>query len=253
MRIILILVFLLTLSFGEFKISKDKELKPFFNGYDGVFILYDEKQDSYIFYNQKDTEIRVTPASTFKIYNALIGLDSKVVKDGNSEFKWDKKEREYLIWNDDHTLDSAIKYSVVWYFQRLASMVGEAKMSEYIKKIDYGNGDISGGIEKFWLNSSLKISPFEQLELLKKFYNYDLPFSKRDINIVKKILVISDKDGVKLSAKTGSSENLGWFIGYLEREARVYFFVTNIKGNGADGIKAKKITKDILCFLNLMM
>ncbi len=252
MRIVLIVIFFITLSFAEFKVSKDKELKPFFNGYDGVFIIYDEKQDSYIFYNRKKADKRFSPASTFKIYNALIGLDSKNLKDENSEFKWDGKNREYLIWNDNHTLESAIKYSVVWYFKKLALMVGKQNMNKYIKKLNYGNIDISGGIDKFWLNSSLKISPFEQLELLKKFYNYNLPFSKKDIDIVKKILIISDKNSIKLSAKTGSVNNRGWFIGYLELKNRNYFFVTTIKGLEADGIKAKKITKDILKFLNLI-
>ena len=207
-----------------------------------VYLFYMIRNKIVIFYNRKKSNKRLSPASTFNIYSALIGLDSNILKDESSEFKWDKKERKFFIWNDNHTLESAIKYSVKWYFDKLILMIGKDKLNRYIQKLNYGNNNIK----------TLKISPFEQLELLKKFYNYNLPFSKKDIDIVKKILVISDKDDIKFSAKTGSSVNLGWFIGCLELKNKNYFFVTNIRGVEADGIKAKKITKDILKFLNLI-
>lgn len=249
MRVIFITLLLVSLAFAEF--TNIKDLSQFFNGYSGTFVLYDKNQESFLIHNEQGANKALTPASTFKIYNALFGLDSGVVKDENSEFKWDGVKREYIIWNENHSLDTAIKYSVVWYFKRLASMVGKEKIDSYIRKIEYGNEDISGGVDKFWLNSTLKISALEQVKLLKRFYFYELPFSKRDTDIVKKILLISDKDELKFSGKTGSVKSLGWFVGYLEREAKVYFFALNIEGEGANGIKAKKIVREILKSLGL--
>jgi len=94
--------------------------------------------------------------------------------------------------------------------------------------------------------------------ILRKFYDYQLPFSKRNIDIVKKIIVLSEDNGAKLSGKTGSgstpnSEKYinGWFVGYVEKDENVYIFATNIEANAtsdksADGQEAKEITLKIL-------
>lgn len=230
----------------------DEDLSTYFTGYDGCFVLYDHENNAYTIHNKEKSIKRLSPNSTFKIYNSLIGLESGVLKDENTMFKWDGRAHDIESWNRDHTLASAISNSVVWYYKMLASQVGEKVMQEYVDKIGYGNKDISGGIDKFWLQSSIEISPMEQVELLRKMYYYELPFVKENIDIVKKIMILSSENGTVFRGKTGSGMKdnnyiNGWFVGYVEKEGKVYFFATNIGAEQeADGKHAKNITINIL-------
>ncbi|GKX32128.1 hypothetical protein SH1V18_46080 [Vallitalea longa] len=234
--------------------SHTKEVS-YFEGYTGCFAMYSLKNDEYTFtaYTSEDTlDKRIPPCSTFKIINSLIGLRAGVIKDQNTLFEWDGKERAYESWNKDHTLKTAIANSAVWYYQRLACEVGSEQMQEILNEVNYGNNDISGGIDQFWLQSSLKISPKEQIDMLKRFYNYDLPFTKEQIDIVKDIIVLEEKNDVVLSGKTGTGSDdgkvvNGWFIGYVENHEDTYLFVTNIQGeDNATSSKAKEIALNIL-------
>ena len=148
--------------------------------------------------------------------------------------------------------------SVVWYYQELARRVGMEKMQKYLIAADYGNKDISGKIDSFWLLGGIKISDDEQVSFLKKLYQGNLPFSKRSMNIVKKILVLDKTDAYRLSGKTGfghmGSVNLGRFVGYLEVNNNVYFFATHIESMEpeANGAKAQEITHNILQSFGLL-
>lgn len=230
----------------------DEDLSTYFTGYDGCFVLYNLENNTYTIHNKEKSTKRLSPNSTFKIYNSLIGLENGVLKDENTMFKWDGTKHDSLSWNRDHTLASAFSNSVVWYYKILASQVGEKTMQEYVDKLGYGNKDISGGIDKFWLQSSIKISPMEQVELLRKMYYYDLTFAKKNIDIVKKIMILSSENGTVFRGKTGSGTKdnkyiNGWFVGYVEKEGKVYFFATNIEAEqDAKGKQAKDITIRIL-------
>lgn len=234
------------------------DLAPFFTGYTGCFVLYNVNENSYIRYNEKRCGERISPCSTFKIPNSLIGLETGVIKDASHEYKWDGTKRSIEAWNRDHTLRSAIRDSAVWYYQRLASEVGEQRMKEWIGNLHYGNEDISGGITQFWLQSSLKISANEQIGFLTQLYKNELPFSKRSIDIVKDILILSKTDRFTFRGKTGSGyiENVtswGWFVGYIEREGNAFIFATNIEApKEAYGKKAREITWNILKNLSLL-
>lgn len=234
------------------EIISEQDLSKYFSGYNGCFLLFDQKKGEYIIFNKAKSEKQISPCSTFKIVNSLIGLETNVLEDENTTFNWDGTKYPIEDWNKDQSLSNAVANSVVWYFQIVASKVGEERIKDYINKIGYGNEDISGGITKFWLQSSLKISPREQVDMLKNMYNYKLPFLKRNVDIVKKVLKISEKDGIILSGKTGSGtiENKGvngWFTGYVERDDNVFFFATNIEAEDkANGVIAKEITMQIL-------
>jgi bla regulator protein BlaR1 len=239
-----------------------EDLNSYFIGYDGCFVLFDQNKNEYSIYNEPKSQKQVSPCSTFKIVNALIGLETKALIDENTTFKWDGTVYQNTVWNKDQTLASAIENSTFWYFQQNASKVGSDRMQNYLNKVNYGNKDISGGITQFWEQSSLKISPKEQVEMLKRIYTYQIPISKKNIDIVKKILVLAKKDGVVLSGKTGSGLKdsgkfipqgtddgyiIGWFMGYVEKDNNVYYFATNIEGKkDAYGGKAKEITLKIL-------
>jgi len=234
------------------------ELEKYFQGFTGGFVLYDLKTDQYIRYQPERTAERLLPASTFKIMNALIGLDTGIIPDENFVIKWDGTHYDDPTWNQDQTLKSAIQNSVVWYFQDLARRVGKEKIQTYVNAVDYGNKDLSGQVDSFWLRGGLRISSDEQVEFLKQLYLGRLPFSQRAMKIVKKILVM-EKDGVyTLSGKTGSglmgARYIGRFVGYVEEKGDVYFFATNIESprSIASGVKAQEITHNILQSLSLL-
>lgn len=230
------------------------ELEPYFQGVQGAFVLYDLNRNQYLRYNPERCVERFLPASTFKIMNALIGLETGILSDENHVIQWDGKQYDVPSWNQDQTLKTAVQNSVVWYFQELARQVGKGKIQYYVDATHYGNQDISGHVDSFWLDGGLRISADEQIELLKRLYQGDLPFSERSMNIVKEILVLEKTESYQLSGKTGSVQRLSllesWFVGYLETQGDVYFFATHLErsnsdGN-ADGNLAKTISLDIL-------
>jgi beta-lactamase class D len=236
------------------------ELEKYFQGFNGAFVLYDLNNNRYIRYNPERCAEQFIPASTFKIMNSLIGLETGIIPDENYVIKWDGTQYPIPAWNQDHTLKTAIQNSVVWYYQELARRVGQEKMQSYVDAAHYGNQDISGQIDTFWLEGELRISADEQVEFLKRLYQGDLPFSQRSMNIVKEIVVLEKTESYQLSGKTGSGQRItpheGWFVGYLETKGNVYFFATNFESSSPDGLAngdtAKKMSGNILRGLGLL-
>jgi beta-lactamase class D len=225
------------------------EVDEFFSTYDGTFLLRDLKNNKTFIYNNERANQRFAPQSTFKVSNALIGLQVGAVEDEYEIKKWDGVKRGIEIWNQDHSLESGLRHSVVWYYQAMARDIGENLMEEWLRKISYGNQDISGGIDKFWLSSSLKISPVEQLVFIETLYKEDFPFDKDVMKIVKRMMIHTEGDDYTLSGKTGQGSDLGWFVGFIETKDRDFVFVTNIAGTSAE---AKNITLNILKKYNLI-
>jgi beta-lactamase class D len=229
------------------------ELEKYFEGFKGAFVLYDLNGNHYIRYNPERCAERFIPASTYKIMNSLIGLETGVIPDEKFVIKWDGTQYAIPAWNQDHTLKTAIENSVVWYYQELARRVGKERMQKFVNAVDYGNKDISEDIDTFWLEGGLRISANEQVAFLRRLYQNDLPFSARSVKIVKEILVLEKNDSYKLSGKTGSGQRLipheGWFVGYLETKGNVYFFATNIETSNPDGLangeSARRISLNI--------
>lgn len=238
-------------------LNKDVDLKPLFQGYDGAFVLLDLNTNKYIRYNKERCAERFPPCSTFKIFNALAGLDCKVLSGPDDKKKWDGKKRMVDSWNRDHTLESAIQESAVWYFQEVAKDIGEERMKKYLHEVGYGNEDISGGITKFWLGDSLTISADEQVAFLERLYKSDLPFSKESMETVKKLIIVSDDGSSTMRGKTGTDMKdgksiLGWFVGYVIEDGKPYIFATNISGDDkVNGRLARTITRSILRSLGL--
>ncbi|MHB0885107.1 MAG: penicillin-binding transpeptidase domain-containing protein [Bacillota bacterium] len=224
-----------------------EDLQAYFAGATGSFVLFDQKKQEYFIYDEAESQRRVSPCSTFKIPNSLIGLESGVVQDENTKFKWDGTRYDIPAWNADQTLTSAFANSVVWYYQKLAAGVGAQQMQRFLDETHYGNANMSGGLTKFWLDSSLRVSPLEQVLFLRKLYAYDLPFSRPNIDTVKGIMVLWNRDGSVLSGKTGSAGgHLAWFVGYLESGDKIYFFATKVEGKGIEGTRARTVTEAIL-------
>jgi beta-lactamase class D len=262
------LVLLIVLCCAKAEVSRAQDLSPFFKNTTGAFVLYDLKNDRYIRYNDERCRERFSPKSTFKIPNSLIGLDTGVIKDAGFVIPWNRQKyppqdnwnaEPFIHWAQDHTLRSAIKHSVVWYYRELALRVGRQRMKKYLGALKYGNQKITGPVDEFWLDNSLKISADEQVEFLKSFYAGKLPVSKRSIDIVKDILLLEQTPTYRLSAKTGGGsiaegKIIGWFVGYVETGGNVYFFATNIEGPSYTAIRDKRIeiTKQILASLGYL-
>lgn len=210
------------------------ELRPDFKAlYDsfhvsGCFILFDPQQNKYSIYNDSLVDVGFTPASTFKICNSLIGLETGVIKDENFVLPWDKKVRNNTGWNADTDLKTAIKNSTVWYYQELARRVGGERMKYWLDTLHYGNRDTAGGIDQFGLRGGLKITPRQQIEFVQKLYHRTLPISQRSMDIVNQILFVNDTLGYELYAKTGwgfqDNQDIGWYVGYAKTTKGIYYF-----------------------------
>jgi beta-lactamase class D len=215
----------------------------YFNNHKGAIVVLNNTTGKYYRYNAKRCAQRFLPASTFKILNSLIGLETGVIKDENFVIKWDGVERDNKEWNRDHTLASAIKFSVVPYYQEHARRVGKNKYNKILPKVNYGNNKVGKAIDRFWLDNSLKISADEQVEFLKKFYEYKLPFSKRSVDIVRKIMPEEKYPNSVMKFKTGTGIKddknwIGWLVGYIEKGSDVYFFAFNVEGKEFHDVSA---------------
>lgn len=233
---------------GNLNIKK-LDVDEFFEGHDGTFLLRDIKKDKIFIHNNERANQRFAPQSTFKVPNALIGLQIGAVEDEYDIKYWDGVEREIEVWNQDHTLGSGMRHSVVWYYQAMARDIGENKMEEWVKNMSYGNQDISGGIDQFWLSNSLEISPLEQVNFMETLYKENLPFDKDVMKTVKRMMIQAEGDDYTLYGKTGQGSGIGWYVGFIETDNRAYSFVTNIAGTSTD---AKNISWDILEKYHLM-
>lgn len=228
------------------------DLKARFGDYDGCFVLLDLKHDTLQRYNAARCAKRLSPCSTFKIPNSLIGLDTGVVKGADHIRKWDGVQRSREVFNHDHDLASGFRDSIVWYYQEVAQEIGAERMQRYLDGFGYGNRDISGGITQFWLNDSLLISADEQVAFLKRLATGDLPVAPRTLDTVRQIMVYEEADGVVLRGKTGTGSdgknaNLGWFVGYLTRPEGTYVFALNLEGGAKPvGFTARDLCLEIL-------
>lgn len=228
------------------------DLDSCFYGYEGSFVLYGVNSHQYYIYNQKAGTTRISPDSTYKIYSALCALEQGVITPDSSYMKWDGSAFPFEAWNQDQNLNTAMNRSVNWYFKALDEKSGISALKNCIGQLKYGNQDLSGGIGCYWLESSLKISPVEQVELLTRLCQGTLPFQPDHIKAVKDSLFLTSSHGTALYGKTGTGnisgkDVNGWFIGFTQSQDETYVFTTNIRSDqSANGRTAAAITLDIL-------
>ena len=233
------------------------DLSTYFGEYEGSFVLYDLENDAWSIHDMEHATLRVAPNSTYKIYDALFGLEEEIITPENSFIAWNGKTYPFEAWNADQTLQSAMNSSVNWYFESVDEQLGAANISNYIEEIGYGNENISGDFSTYWMESSLKISPIEQVELLTRLQNNSLGFAPENINAVKDAICLSSSDAGTFYGKTGTGrvdgqDVNGWFIGYIETADNTYFFATNIGADSdATGGNATEITMSILSDMNI--
>ena len=233
------------------------DFSKYFGKYEGSFVLYDLGNDAWSIHDIEHATLRVAPDSTYKIYDALFGLEEGVITPEDSFIAWNGENYPFEAWNADQTLQSAMASSVNWYFQSVDEQLGTTSVYDYIKEIGYGNKNMSGDFSTYWMESSLKISPIEQVELLTQLQNNNFGFAPENINAVKDSICLSSSDAGTFYGKTGTGrvdgqDVNGWFIGYIETADNTYFFATNIGADSdATGGNATEITMSILSDMNI--
>lgn len=239
--------------------SADFNLETYFAGYSGAMVILDAGTGETIRYNPDQCARRESPCSTFKIPNAVFGLDAGILSGPDHVVPWDGKKRFYDVWNQDLNLKQAITFSSVPYFQHVARLQGIERMQTYVTGVNYGNKDITGGLDRFWLESSLKISPDEQVEFLSRLFSYHFDVKRQSVNSVSRMLLQKDTPRGSLYGKTGSGKglsegmDLGWFVGFVDTKTTRYYFAVNIlSGNNPTGSKAREITVKILTDLGFL-
>lgn len=225
--------------------------KQYFGEQQGCFLLNELWTQTYLKIATGDCDERHSPASTFKIPHALIGLESGVIKNPNDLVLWNKRHYRSPHWNQDHTLYSAMKYSVVPYFMQLASHVGSDTIRQHLKQFNYGNQylvtrhhPLKKQKHLFWLNGELTISATEQLSFLKRMYENQLDVQAQNLKIVKDALIqksgrLSNSMGEHafdlqwgnhtiFSAKTGGTKKVVWLVGHIKEQTKEFVFVSVI-------------------------
>ncbi len=243
---------LLIISCTPNNVKTDNSLKTYFDQQQvtGTFGLYDNGTGQFLVYNlSRFKDSAYLPASTFKIVNSLIGIETGRIVNEKMVIKWDGVTRAVPEWNKDLGMDSAFKVSAVPYYQEVARRIGKDTMQFWLDSLKYGNKKIGGRVDTFWLDNSLKITADEEMGLVKKLYFGQLPFQKRTQDIVKKLMIQEDNTNYRLCYKTGwghreNGNALGWIVGWIEENRHPYFFAMNVEGSPQTDMQSLRL--DIL-------
>lgn len=216
---------------------------------DGVFAVFDENEKRTYISNEVEYNKQYIPSSTFSLCNAIIALSTGALDNPNQILKWDSVEHFHKSWNKDSDLKHAIENSTYWYFQECARRVGADKMKTWLDNLNYGNNDTSGGVDQFWKDGGLRISPKEQLDFFKKLRNNELPVDKNIQDVVKELMVTEAHPTYLLHSISGwgvqNSEDIGWYIGCVETNDNCFIFVNCIRSTDSDFEKFVKYRKEI--------
>jgi beta-lactamase class D len=202
---------------------------------EGTFVGYKVEDDLVIASDADRSHEAKLPASTFKIPNSLIALETGVVGDPDKDvFTWDGVVRNFEAWNKDHTLRSAIAASAVPVYQEIARRIGPERMQKYVDLFDYGNRNIGGCIDQFWLTGDLRIDPIQQVHFVDRLRRCVLPISKRSQELVADILPVTKVGDAVIRAKSGllgaelGKPSLGWLVGWAAKGESNTVFALNI-------------------------
>ncbi len=218
-------------------VKTDNSLKHFFdeNKAIGTFALLNNGTVQFTIYNLKRyRDSSYLPASTFDILTALIGLQTGKISSDTMLINWDGVERSNKEWNKTLKMNKAFSLSAVPYFQEIARRIGKDTIKHWVDSVSYGTKKITSNVDTFWLDNSLKITPDEQLGLIKKLYFRQLPFFVVVQQTIKDDMILENDSNYKLSLKTGfgfteKGNLLGWALGWVEENRHPYFFVLNFE------------------------
>lgn len=194
-------------------------------GAGGTFVLLQPLEDRVQVWNEARARRGYLPAATFDIANAVVGLEIGALADEREVFAWDAKPQALGTWEADHTLVTGMRDNVAWMFQRVARRVGKPAMRDWLGRLEYGNRDMNGGIDQFWLQGGLRTTAMEQVAFLHRLAEGRLPATQRAQRMVREALRIEKTRAHALYAKSGtvgSGPNaVSWWVGWVERRGRV--------------------------------
>ncbi len=244
---------------------KQADYSECFNGVKGCAVFFDSESNTYTMYNEELCEKRISPCSTFKIIATIMGLDHQTITSVDSTMGYDGTRYPMDQWSKDLNLKDAFKESCVWYFRKVIDDIGQSKVQSYLDHLNYGNCDINewngSGINPlpdlngFWLESSLEISPKEQVNVLANLFDGKTDFSQAHINILKDVMLTETIGSVSVYGKTGTGQDditkhrdNGWFVGMFENSEECYYFAVHLNDDSKEvsGPMAKEIALDII-------
>lgn len=236
-----------------------------FAGKTGCAVVSDIAADYYSNYNSfngdKLWKEQASPDSTFKIVSTLIGLEEGILTSADTRMGYDGTDYGNVDWNQDLTLQEAFQTSCIWFFRKVLDEAGQETVQQYLDALSYGNCDISqweGSKENsmeqlngFWLESSLQISPKEQVDVLEKILRGESCFSKEHIRILKDIMLEEEGEYFRFYGKTGSGADgtNAWYVGFYETLNHTYCFAVRLTGsekNRVTGNAAKEIARKLM-------
>ena len=230
---------------GEISDYREVDYQVQFQGVNGCAVLYDEERNRYSVYNPELCETRVSPVSTFKIIAALTGLYNQIITSADSRMGYDGTYYPIEAWNQDVTLKEAFQGSCIWYFREVIDRIGEKTVKSELGQLAYGNGDITAWegsgcnplpeLNGFWIESSLRISPLEQVEILHNIVGGSSIYTQSEIETLKDIMFIESDQMTNLYGKTGTGTgHSAWFVGFWEREQGNLFTAIYLYDETAD-------------------
>ncbi|MFT4106892.1 MAG: penicillin-binding transpeptidase domain-containing protein [Lacrimispora sp.] len=246
--------------------QKVLDLKAYFNGINGCAVFFRPTRNEYLVYNESLCNQPSSPCSTFKIVSSLIGLQEGEIVPGNS-LPWSGEKYWNDAWNKDINFQEAFQTSCVWYFREIINRVGKEATEEALQKLEYGNSDISDwegrlntnnsnrDLTGFWLESSLKISPRQQVDVLARIFQGESFFAEEHTKTVKDVMKIETGDtDITLYGKTGMGKIDGkcvdaWFVGFFEIEGEAIYFAVRLddpENKTVTSTVAKEIAMDII-------
>ena len=242
-------------------VTVDQSLKKYFDEQksDGCFAMFNNGNGQFTIYNlARYRDSAFLPASTFKIINSLIGLQTGKITNDSMMIKWDGRVRDVAEWNQDLSMYRAFRTSSVPYYQEVARRIGKDTMQRWLDSLSYGTKKIRSSVDSFWLDNSLKITPDEQLGIAKRLYFNQFPFFDHYEAMVKNAMLMEDKPTHLLSYKTGlgykeDGTPLAWVVGWIEENRHPYFFVLNMetKDRSVNLVEARMtVLRNILTQLN---
>lgn len=242
---------------GEAAPVPEVVIRDAFAGREGSLVIIDCASGATTTFGPRVAAERIAPCSTFKIWNALIGLETGIISTPDQPFyEWDGQARPIADWNKDLTLGEAFRASCVPAFQALARKIGPERMRAWIAKIEYGDRDMSAGIDVFWLPSgnrkTILISPAEQAQLMYKLVKGELSFSDTSQTVLKDLMTVRKTDNGTLFGKTGSGTGdrgqyvLGWFVGHVQSGGTAHAFACALMGDDVTGRDARAMVEAIL-------
>jgi beta-lactamase class D len=218
-------------------------------GVSGAMVVHKDGAPEILVYDATRAATPFLPASTFKILNSLIALETGVVSGPDEIFPYDGQPRFLPAWNADLTLRQAFALSCVPVYQDIARRIGPERMAWYVAACNYGNADIAGGIDQFWLSGALRISALEQIEFLKRLHRRQLPFANATIDAVLDLMIVGQTDQTTLRAKTGLTARVlpgtAWYVGLVTRGPNIWYFALNLAIPQPDAAAPLAARKDV--------